>query len=95
MIRRLEVQKNGMVVVHSIEPRLQSWTGAKGLCFRIEWWSNQGWQEFPGEIDDPETARRRVQEQRLRNPTISWRLVAFNDVGEVALPKKWRERWYD
>lgn len=87
---RMHVQKNGHIVVTSRQRGLISTRGARDLQYRLEWFSNQGWQVLSGEIADERAAREALAGQRDRNPSIRWRLVAFNNIGRATVPSNWR-----
>lgn len=92
MATRLIVQSNGVICEKRTAPGRTQWTGARDLRFRLEWLSDRGWWQFPGNVVDEGAARRMFREQRKRNRSIRWRLVAFNEIGAVALPAKWQGR---
>lgn len=89
MRRKLIVQNNGYIIEKIVHPGIIGARIARDLRYRIEWWSNQGWVMLGTEISDEGQARREFKAQRERNRSIRWRLVAFNAIGDVALPRNW------
>lgn len=87
--RRLRVQSNGWIVLKTRQSRSVSTTGARDLIFNIQWFSTKGWVNH-GEFVDDLMARQCFREQRERNRSIRWRLIARNEHGQVVLPRNWR-----
>lgn len=84
---QLKVQANGMIVVETTGRGFVKTTGARNLQYVLEWLATNGiWQRLSGTFDDERKAREALEDT---NRHINWRLVAFNEQGEVALPKKW------
>jgi hypothetical protein len=90
MKQRLTVQKNGVIGVETITPGCRHSAFARDVSFCIEWLANIGWTQLAGSTTNPAEALREFQALRRRHKTISYRLVAFNDIGRVRLPRSWR-----
>lgn len=90
MKERLTVQKNGVIGVAYSAPGIRGCRIANDVSFCIEWLANVGWTQLAGAVANPNEALREFQDLRRRHKTISYRLVAFNDVGRVRLPRSWR-----
>lgn len=86
---KLILQSNGWIVLEVRGARFVHWGPARGLRYRLEYKSIKGWHPISGWFEDDMTARQVLRESNERSPRIAWRLVAFNDDGEVALPKGW------
>lgn len=86
--RSLRVQSNGWIVLETRSPGRISSGSARDLIFNIQWLSNKGWINH-GEFVDDLTARQCFREQRERNRSIRWRLIARNEHGQVVLPRGW------
>jgi hypothetical protein len=85
----LKVNRNGVICLETREPGRISSGIARDLRFHIELHTNHGWQ-VRGEFTDPSTARQCFREQRQRNPSFRWRLVAVHEAGSVKLPDNWQ-----
>lgn len=90
MRQRLSVQKNGVIGVVTVTPGRRHSTFARDVSFCIEWLANVGWTQLAGSTSDPQQALREFQDLSRRHKTIRYRLVAFNDIGRVRLPRYWR-----
>lgn len=83
----LKVQQNGWIVQVTTKPGSVHSTGARDLRFALEYKASTGvWVQVHGDYADEGAARRALADS---NPRITYRLVAFNDYGRVALPKGW------
>lgn len=89
MKRRLTCNSNGTICLETRSPGSVSSGIARDLIFNIQWWSTKGWINH-GEFTDPPTARLCFKEQRERNRSIRWRLIASNEHGQVKLPNNWQ-----
>lgn len=85
--RRLVLQQNGMIVLETRGGKFVRTSVARDLRYRLQYKSIQGWWDISGWFEDELTARQMLREA---NPNISWRLVAFNEHGAIALPNSWR-----
>lgn len=84
---RLRVNANGAIVLETREPGRVSSGFAPDLRYHLEYKSVKSWVAVHGSYDNDATARRVLAES---NGRITWRLVASNQYGSVALPKGWR-----
>lgn len=93
--KRLLFQKNGLIVVETRGENFVNTIGARDLRYRLEYKagttgayrSRSPWVPIHGEFTDEVMARKALG---LSNRNISYRLVAFNEIGWVALPKRWK-----
>ena len=88
--QRLSVQRNGVIGVETITPGSRHSTFARDVSFCIEWRANIGWVALTGTTSNPSDALREFRDLRRRHKTIRYRLVAFNEIGRVPLPRSWR-----
>lgn len=85
--RRLRVNSNGVIALVTREPGRISSCFAGDLVYHLEYKSTKGWVRLHGTFNNDREARA----ARLAvNPKITWRLVASNEHGSVALPRNWR-----
>lgn len=85
--RRLRVNKNGAIVLETREPGRINSGFAGDLVYHLEYKSTAGWVKIYGTYEHDTLARKALQ---AANRKITWRLVASNEHGSVALPRNWR-----
>jgi hypothetical protein len=84
--QRLILQSNGIIALETRQPGMTRVSGAQDLRFRIDLKTNKGWKAH-AEYDSQRTARQAYGE---RNRFFRWRMIAFNQIGQVRLPDSWK-----
>lgn len=85
--RRLRVNSNGWIVLETRSPGCINSGVAHDLSYHLEYKSTAGWVKVHGTYDNDRDAR---AARGAANRKITWRLVASNEHGSVALPPSWR-----